>query len=260
LDRRGVAATIVSFVVFTSLVVANSVLYSSTNSSLGASVISAVEVNERTTSVVLEGVSTFDALSSVQAYLQANPLDCTSPGPYLAALSGSTGGAGSEGGISFRTQASWAYSSLPLAASDDPMLSSFSGSSGGALNMSVSVSIDESHDGNLPTYATTMVEAVHLPVSFSSAVSLCQWALSYLALAVSSLQYCNSTGAESVLSTADELYPVLSSFSLAASANQTQGGCLVNYSVRTSLPEVGLEGQFQWSVQGEGALVIPATP
>lgn len=260
MDRRGVAATIVSFVVFTSLVLANSVLYSTADSSLDATLLSAVQVDERTTAVVLEGTSAFGALSSVQAYLQSNPLDCSSPLPYLDGLAGSAAAEGSDGGVSYETRTTWTYSSNPLSGEDPEALSPFGGGSPGDLNLTVSVSVEESYEGGLPTYSTGAVESAHLPVGLSSAISLCQSALSYLAESLSSLQSCNSTGVEEALSSADSLYPALDSFSLAASAAQTQNGCFVTYSVMTALAETGVLGQFQWSVGGEGSLETSVQP
>ncbi len=260
MGRRGVAATIVSFVVFTSLLLANSALYSSANSGLSAALTSSMQVKERTTAGVLDGVSGFDALSSVQDFVQSNPLDCASPQAYFDSLAGSASGTGSEGGMSYVTRTSWSYATDLTASGDDSTLSPFNGYEAGALNLYVSVEVDESYDGGLPSYSTQSAETVHLPMALSSSISLCLSALSDLGAALSSLQSCNSTGVASATASAETTYPVLGAFELGVSSSPQQSGCLVTYSVMTTEAGTGVSGGFQWSVWGEGSLDASVPP
>jgi hypothetical protein len=81
-----------------------------------------------------------------------------------------------------------------------------------------------------------------------------------LSAALSSLEYCNSSGVGTALARADSTYPILDSSSVGASATLQPSGCSVDYWVTTT--ETGLEGvsgPFQLTVVGEGSLSISET-
>ena len=186
MDRRAVAATLVSFVIFTTLLLANAALFASENSSLGAVVLTAGQVRERAFVPILVGLSTYESLRGAQAYLQANPLDCTSPQQYLGSMTGSLRDSGVEDGMTYVDDASWAYATSPSGGGSD-YLQEFSGYRPGDLNLEVSTSVLESYDGDLPTYSIQSTASVHLPVPLASTISLCQTALSDLSSALLSL-------------------------------------------------------------------------
>ncbi len=217
MDRRAVAATLVSFVIFTTLLLANAALFASENSSLGAVVLTAGQVRERAFVPILVGLSTYESLRGAQAYLQANPLDCTSPQQYLGSMTGSLRDSGVEDGMTYVDDASWAYATSPSGGGSD-YLQEFSGYRPGDLNLEVSTSVLESYDGDLPTYSIQSTASVHLPVPLASTISLCQTALSDLSSALCRSQYCNSTAVRTALDGVDSTYPLLDSYSAGASA------------------------------------------
>jgi len=261
MGRRAVAATLISFVIFTSLFVANSALYSSENSSLGAAVLSAIQVRESAYGGTLTGLSVFASLAEAQGYLQSNPLDCTSPQPYLGSMSGSARDSGADEGISYTADASWSYSPTPPPGGGSEYVAQFSGYEAGDLNMEVGTSVEESYNGGLPSYSFQTTEAAHLPVPLASIVSLCLAALSDLHDALSQLQYCNSTGVDGALGAAASGYALLATYSPGATATPGPSGCSVDYGITTT--ESGLEGvsgPFQMTVVGEGSFEISETP
>ena len=206
MGRRAVAATLISFVIFTSLLVANSALYSSENSGLGAAILSAIQVRESAYGAVLTGLSVYASLAEAQAYLQSNPLDCTSPQSYLGPMSGSQRDSGADEGISYTADASWSYAPAPPPGGGSAYVAQFSGFEAGDFNLEVGTSVEESYNGGLPSYSVQTTEAAHLPVPLASIVSLCLTALSDLHDALSQLQYCNSTAVDGALGAASSSY------------------------------------------------------
>ncbi len=257
MGRRAVAATLVSVVVFTSLLLADSVLYSAENNAVSAAVLSSEQVRESADAGVLLGLSTYDSLAAVQGYLHSNPLDCSSPGPYLDALGGSQRETGTDEGVSYITDTSWAYASAPAPGTGSAFLPGFSGYESGELNLEVTTSLDESYNGGLPSYSVQTAETVHLPVPLTYMISDCLTVLANLRGALSALPYCNSTGVGSALELAESSYPPLESYSVGASATLLSPGCAVEYWVTTTLSGLqGVSGAFQWTVLGEGAFEI----
>ncbi|MGA2198428.1 MAG: hypothetical protein ABSG45_00670 [Nitrososphaerales archaeon] len=257
MGRRAVAATLVSVVVFTSLLLANSALYSAENSAVSAAVLTSEQVRENAYAGILLGLSTYDSLAAVQGYLHSNPLDCSSPGHYLDALAGSQRATGTDEGISYITDTSWAYASAPPAGTGSAFLPGFSSYEAGELNLEVTTSLDESYDSGLPSYSVQTAETVHLSVPLTYMISDCLAALAELRGALSALPYCNSTGVESALELAESSDPHLESFSVGASATPLSPGCAVEYRVTTTLSGLqGVSGAFQWTVLGEGAFEI----
>ncbi len=255
MGRSAVAATLISFVIFTSLLVANSALYSSENSSLGAAVLSAVQVRERAYSEVLLGLSAYASLAGAEGYLQSNPLDCTSPEPYLDSMAGSQRDSGVDEGISYTAGTSWSYAPAPTSGGGSAGVAQFGGFEAGDLNLEIRTTMEESYDGGLPSYSVQATEAAHLPIPLASIISDCLGALSDLGGALASLQSCNSTGVDSAVGAADSSYPLLASYSVGASATPAPSGCSVDYWISTT--ESGLEGvsgPFQLTVVGEGSL------
>ena len=256
MGRRGVAATLVSFLVFTALLLANAVVYSSGSSSLRASVTSAEQVRESSLGGVLTGLSTFDALHGAQSYLESNPLDCSSLQQYLGSMAGSLQGSGSEDGVEFATRTTWAYVQSQSGGTGSPYLPQFSGYQPGELNLEVVSALNETYDGGLPSYSTITEVAAHLPVPVPSLVSGCLAALSDLGSALHGLSGCNSGGVDSALDLSVTRYPLLASYSVGAAATPAASGCAVSYWVTTVVGGLeGVSGAFQLTVRGEGSLV-----
>ena len=255
MGRRAVAATLVSFVIFTTLLLANAALFASENSSLGAVVLSAAQVRERAFGGILVGLSAYESLEGAQAYLHSNPLDCTSPQHFLESMVGSQRDSGEEGAVTYAAATTWSYAQGAPAGDGSESLREFGGYEPGDLNLEISTAVVESYDGDLPAYSFQSIQTAHLPVPLNSTISLCLTALSDLSAALSSLEYCNSSGVGTALAGADSTYTNLDSYSVGASATPQPSGCSVDYWVTTT--ETGLEGvsgPFQLTVVGEGSL------
>jgi len=256
--RRAVAATLVSLIVFSSLLVANSALYSSDQGALGAAVLSAAQTRERTLGGVLAGLAAYGALEEVQGELARTALDCSSPQAYLDSLAGGSSASGSQEGISYSTAAEWAYAPSPPAVAGAALMRGFGGYSPGEVDLLVSGSLDESYRGGLPSYSLELDQAVHLPVPLSSTVADCQEALADVRVSLAALPPpCNSSSVEEAVRLAESTYySVLGPFQVNATATAAGSGCAVGYAVTTTL--VGLEGPsgpFGMTFQGEGSLV-----
>jgi hypothetical protein len=256
LGRRAVAATLVSFLVFTTMLLANSALYSAESSSLGAAVLSTTQIREHQYGQILVGLSDYDALATVQSYLRSNSLDCNSAQEYLDSLAGSQRGSGADEGIGYTTAASWSYAGVTAAGAGTAFLSQFGGYVTGALNLEVMASVQENFDGALPSYSSEGTQVVHLPVPLDATISLCLAALSDLGGALSALPYCNSTAVDSAIDQVRSGHPSLDSFTLTATASPLAAGCEIEYLVTTTLTGLeGVSGTFPWTVSAAGWFV-----
>ncbi len=255
MGRRGVAATLVSFLVFTAMLLANSALYSAQSSSLRAEITTAEQVRETALGGILTGLSTYNALAAAQDYLESTPLDCSSAPQYLDSAAGTLQNAGSEDGIGFGTNTSWSYAQSPMEGSGSAYVPEFSGYLPGALNLEVVLRLDETYNGGLPSYSTVIDVAAHLPIFILSLASGCLAALSDLQSELLGLSVCNSTGVDAALGLAAFRYPLLDSYTFGATATLSPSGCEVYYWVATSVGGLeGVAGAYQLTVRGEGNL------
>jgi hypothetical protein len=265
-SRRAVAATLVSVIVFTSLLFANAALYSAGGTYLSSAVLSAAQQREVEYASLLTGVSSYSSLAAAQSYLQSHPLDCSSPeASYTSSMAGSGTVAGTNQGIEYSVRSSWSYAAVPAGstlgagAEGASMVGPFSGGSAGALNLVVDTSINESELGGFPTYQEDASALVHLPVPLEDAVALCTSSLSALGRSLSSLASCNSTGVNHAIDLLRSENPGLGAAAVGASAEREatlgQGRCLVQYWVSVSEDGVeGVAGTFDWSLFGSGSL------
>jgi hypothetical protein len=269
-SRRAVAATLVSVIVFTSLLFANAALYAAGNTYRSTAVLSASQQRESNFASLLIGLSAYSALADAQSYLQGHPFDCSEPqSSYLDSLVGSESVGGANQGIEYSVDASWGYAPgfEGLGFGDDDGLSGapsmirpFSGYSGGALNLVVVTTIDETELGGLPAYSVGATESVHIPVSLDTTVSLCTSALSAARESLSSLPSCNTSSVDEALGLLRSENPGLDSVEMGASAQRSAtldgaGRCDIQYWV--TITEEGIEGvtgTFDWTVLGSGSL------
>lgn len=255
MGRRAVAATLVSLLVFTTMLGADGAVYSSESSSLGSAVLATVQLRERDYGGLLVGLSAFRSLAEAQSYLNSNTFDCSSPQAYLDLIAGRQQYAGASEGIAYSTVTSWAYSSEPAGENGSAYVPGFSGYQNGALNLEVTTSVEESYNDGLPSYSFQTVGTVHLQVPLDAIISGCVAALSDLGAALSSLTGCNSSAVAAALNLADSSFLLLDTYVLGASASPLPTGCLVDYWVATTVLGLGgVSGAFQWSVRGEGSL------
>ena len=266
-SRRAVAATLVSVIVFTSLVFANAALYAAGNTYLSSSVLSTAQQREYDYASFLIGLSSYSSLAATQNFLQAHPLDCSGPvSSYLDSLTGGTDTSGTSGGIDYSVGSSWSYAATTASHGIDDVLSKslatiqpFGGYSDGGLNVVVATSVNETELGGLPAYHAEAVETVHLPVSIDAAVSLCRSALSAMDRAISSLSACDASSVDDAISLVRSENPAFGSIQLGASGQGRElpgvaGTCSVQYWVTMTEVVQGVSGAFDWTVNGSGSL------
>lgn len=257
MGRRAVAATIVSVVVFTMMLVANAAVYSSQQGYLSSARLSSAQVLETGYASVLVAASAFSVLAQVQSFLQSTPMDCSAPQAYLGSISGTGTYGGTEQGISYSQQASWNYlSSGSLTTGNALMSPQFNGYASGDLNVEVASDLSETYLGGLPSYSTDSLQVVHLNIQPEAAATTCTLALADLGDGLSSLSSCSSSLVAQQASLARSRYPLLGSFESGASASVIAGRCSVSYWVRTSLAGTGVSGTFEWTVFGSGSLEL----
>jgi hypothetical protein len=262
--HRAVAATIASVIVFTTMLLANAAVYSAENSYLGASNLSAAQLQEHNYALLFVGLSSFSSLAKAQSFLQSTPMDCSSPQPYLDSLAGSQGSEGKNQSVWYSVESSWSYaaeSGFASAPGDALLPAQFDGYSGGDLNLQVTTNVDETFAGGLPSLSAQSIEVVHIPVQPLRAASQCLSALSELRAALSTVHSCNSAVVSQYVSLARTRSAVLGSFDAGASTSTVGGRCVVSYWVTTT--ETGLQGvsgAFQWTVFGSGSLSTLSPP
>jgi hypothetical protein len=267
-SRRAVAATLVSVIVFTSLLFANAALYAAGSTYLSSAVLSASQQRESNYATLLFGLSAYSALAYAQGYLQNHSFDCSTPeSSYLDSLGGSESVGGANQGIEYSVDASWGYApgSGEIGVRDGPaasqsMIQPFAGYSGGALNLEVVTNINETLLGGLPAYGVGGTEDVHLPILLDATVSLCTSALSELRESLSSLPSCNASSVNEALALLRFENPDLDSVEMGASAQQSPaldgaGRCVVQYWVTITEEGIqGVSGTFDWTALGSGSL------
>ncbi len=260
MDRSGVAATLASVVIFTTMLVANSAVYSAQNSYLNAAHLSAAQVQERGYATVLLGLSSFSALASAQSLLESTPMDCYSPSAYLSSLAGSAAGHGTSGSLRFSTSSSWSYVAGPSPGEASALLpSQFGGYSAGDLNIELETSVAESYAGGLPSYSVEQSQVVHLGVHPEAMAAACQSALSGLRGSLAAAHTCDPKVVAELASSAGLSSP--GSLGDGASVSGSTGRCTIYYWVRMTQTGIeGVSGTFQWSVFGSGSLETSLLP
>ena len=260
MDRRAVAATIASAVIFSTMLLANAAVYATQNSYVGAADRSSAQLQERGYATVLLGVAAYSSLEGAQHLLQSRPMDCLQPQSYLSSIQGQGNLEGSNRSVRYALESSWGYSNSLAGLPGDRLLPpQFTGPSAGALDVRVTVDLNETYLGGLPSYTLEQSEVVHLPVDVGLAASQCQYALSELRASLSEVPSCDSSSVDTALGAARASSPLLGSYLFGASATPGVGQCSVDYWVtRTQTGLQGVAGTFQWTVQGSGTLLLSA--
>lgn len=266
------AATIASAVVFSVLLIANAVLYSTQSDSLAAAQLTSVQLQERNYAPVLEGLAGFSALAQAETLLESTPMNCASTTAYQQALHGGGGlGGGTNRSVSYDVTWSWEYSESEQTAASPPaspaprspssLLQGFDGPSPGDLDLLVNATLNETYLGGLPAYSTSATDEVHLPVQIDSYARACQGALADLNSSFDAgVGACNDSSLAQGLSAARARFPMSPSFQSGASASLAGGLCIVSYWVKTAQTGIpGVSGTFQWTVYGSGSLSVPVT-
>jgi hypothetical protein len=258
MDRHGVAATIASVVIFTTLILANSVLFSVENSYLGSRDQTSAEVQERGVATLLTGVSAYSSLSSAQSFIETNVMSCSSPGSYLASLTGNTALTGDEGSVAYSESSGWTYVAGSAPQPGDHLLpSQFDGYDSDGLNIQVETDINETFAGGLPTYSGHTMEVVHIPVQPYSIASECLTVLGTLRSELSNATSCDPSSFAGPVAEVDASF-VRTNLDLQAGASvvsTSNGTCQVDYWVRMTQSGIqGVSAAFQLRAFGSGSL------
>lgn len=256
MGRRAIGATLVSVVLFTTLLIANASLYSAESSYLSATNLSVAQQREAQYASLLVGLSAYSSLEGVQRLLQSTPIACSSAPAFLSSMSGEEHNNGSYQGIAFEIQTSWGHATAGATGNNPADLQPYQGYSAGALNIEVTTSVAESFLGGLPSYHTEELDVVHLPVFLEQQASFCLSVLSTVGQSLSSLPACNSTSIQDALGVIESSYVYPGSVYIGGSATPSGGQCYVEYWVTIAQSYEGVSGTFEVSVDGSGSLSI----
>lgn len=265
---RAVASTIVSVIIFTSLIFANAALYSAGGTYLSSSMLSASQVREYDYASLLSGLSAYSSLSHIQGYLQTNSFDCNSPASvYLDGLAGAAVSTGQDQGLEYSVASSWAYVPVSAGVSDTSsspggtsLVASFAGFFPGALNTVVSTSLNESELGSYPKYTALTTQTVHIQLPLSEDLALCSYTLTALRSSLEPLDSCNSSSIDQAVARVRSESAGDASISMGASGLSSltigsRGRCDLSYWVTITERGVeGVSGNFDWTLQGSGSL------
>lgn len=255
-NRRAVGATIVSIVLFTSLLVSSAVILASAEDKASASSLVDGEGTLYDNAVVMRGVVVLELLAKAQAALSSEVFACAN----------ATGEAhGAVRGLS-ASAANGVVSAMAVASAGDQgpgpdnlsLLKQFDGGLAGRFNVLVRTAVDGSYPGGRVAYAKSEYHVVSLPFDPSKAGSFCLNSLAELAASaeLASAGTCNATVVEAVLGeAAARAEAAAASSGLHAYVAYSVGGgaaCSVTIMVRVSQDGViGPNGPFNWSVEEE---------
>jgi hypothetical protein len=251
MGRRAVAATLVSVIFFSTLLLANAAVYAADGSYLSSAVLTSAQQRESGYASLLAGVSSFSSLSAAEGYLSSHPLDCSSEATYLGSMGGSDSVSGEDQGVDYTMSTTWTYVADGPTGDNLTVLGPFGGYSIGALNLLVTTKIGENILGGLPSYDGQEQHTVHLPIALEGLTSLCLSTLSLMRRSLSSLPSCNSSSVQEALDSVAASYPYLRSVDMGGSAQVSGGVCSVDYWLTIAQSYDGVSGTSDWSVFGD---------
>lgn len=258
MGRSGVAATIVAVILFTSMLLANAAVYAAQGTVLRSTIVSSAQLSEQSLASLSSGLGSYGSLASLQARLEAAPMDCRTTEPYLDSLVGNLSYSGNDDGVAYASKSGWAYTSSSSGAEGAPLLPGFSGFSASGIDIRVQTQVREAFVGGLPTYSGDATDVVHLAVPVERMVSECLSALSSAAGALSGLTSCTQSAVGAVLSAVGSEYP---GSTVTGSATVAGDECSVQYSVTITQGGIeGVSGTFAWSVFGSGSASLSVSP
>ena len=257
--RKAVAATIASVVLFSVLVVANATVMSAQDNLASSAQLASVESRELLLEQSSAGGVSLQVLAQVQGYLSSHAADCDALQQYLGSIIASGEVSGMDSGVAYSANAT--ATELPPTSSQVgqqdnlTMINPFSGDVPGALDIQTSISVKETGGGGSVSLVRHETHVLNLPISPSSASSLCATALGSIVSALSRPR-CNSTLEEAAF---ESVLPGLAEeaaaqgFTLTAGWGSSGASCAASYWV--TLVErgvVGVTGSFDWTVHGSG--------
>jgi hypothetical protein len=257
--HRAVGATLVSAVLFSSLIVSNAALLASSEDRSSAASLSDGESTLYSNAIVLQGVGGLELLAKAQAVLSSRAFDCPN----------ATGEAhGAVGGLSFLA-AGGGVSSTAVALPDDDgpepdnlsILRQFDGGFKGHFNMLVRTVQNGSYPGGRVTYSKTEYHVLNLPFDPTAAASFCLAALEEVTSGLGPL-LAGACNASEIAAAVDGIRTMVeaaaASEGLRSYVTYVMGGgapCSVTVAVRVAQQGImGPDGPFTWSVAEEERL------
>jgi hypothetical protein len=254
-SRVAVAATITSILVFSTLLVANEVVYNSANQQLTAAYISAYEREEALTARLLVAEAAFNASANAQAILARNPPTCESWSAYSEGLSQRVSTMVTRGGVTYHLDMNLSYAQSGSHDDNLTTLSPFEGFEDGSLNMIARVRIRASAGPEYPSFAKTEVHYLHLPVPLEVSISLCSSALRDISGLLGS-DSCSPGAVQDLVSQYEALAKSQGVRITLEGAQGFRGVCSgASYEITVSEDSVqGFAGRFDWRMS---ALIAP---
>jgi len=257
--RRAVGATLVSVVLFSSLIISNAALLAAAQEKASDASLVDGESSLFVGSVALRGVSGVELLARAQAALSSKVFACpNATGEAHEAVGGLSVSLSSGGLSSIAVASSTAGEPRPDNLS---MLREFDGGHPGQFDLYVMTVVNGSYPGGRVTYSKNEYHTLNLPFDPSAAGSFCLTALGELASGLSFLSAgaCNASEIAAVVSRVEaRITAAATALGLHAFVTYAIDGgatCSMTLDVRVTQDGIaGPDGPFTWSVEEEEQL------
>ena len=252
--RRAVGATLVSVILFSSLILSNAAILASAQEKASAASLADGESSLSAGAVTLQGVAGLELLASAQTALSSRAFQCVNAtGEAHRAVGGLSASVASDGTSSTAVASLGAGDSRPDNLS---LLRGFDGGLPGRFDVAVKTMVNGSYPGGRVTYSKDEVHVLNLPFDPSTAGSFCLAALGELASSLGFLSAgtCNASQIAAAVSGAEaRIRAAAGPLGLKAYVTYAIDGgasCFVTVDVRVAQGGIaGPDGPFIWTVE-----------
>jgi hypothetical protein len=171
--RKAVTATLTSVLVFSTLLIANQIVYDSENEQLHSATIARLVHTEARNSRLLAANAIFDILNSIQMRIQGSSPACGGWDAYSSGLSKDLETSVTKQGVVYSLNVSARYANAGPPEDNLTLLRPYNGYENGSLNFVVHVSMRASAGKGHPYFEKSETHFVHLPVVTDRTSRLC---------------------------------------------------------------------------------------
>ena len=253
--RRGVAATVASVILLSTLVVAAATVMTGQDNSAQASRQVQLLTRIHLLDVAEGGAASLSSLADVASVVASTPAACEGLKSYPGQVTGSAALNGTDTGIAYTATAA-VFPDFATGSPGDNLtaMAPFAGHADGMLNLEDDLQFSATTAGDAITLGRAEVHLLNLPIRVSAAESLCSSVASGLSGAFAPNK-CNYT--LDAKAYAHEM-PLLVASALAQNFTLTAGyslGCTMTFTF--TLVQQGVQGPagpFDWTVLGKGSV------
>ena len=255
--RRAVAATVVSVLVFGSLVACNYLLVGAEQERMQLSLIADQESAIYSRGTILMGTTLLDVLDRLQSQVSAAPLPCSGISvPLSRIVRGASVSFPWDDGVSANVTARLVEDGIAF--DNMTALQPFMGSLPGFLDVEARASVRIDPTGQPVAYSKIETHHIYLPIDIAGAVSLCQYSAGQVGAGLKALGsgVCNSTLLQKVFSDLSSRLSGIASrngFVLSVSYWTSKSPCMAGFTVQVTQNDVeGPLGPLDWCVRESG--------